>query len=97
MEVEPPRQPLHQLRALPAAEGPGGQKQAGVMWLARRETGRRSPIERRGLDPQMGLSKVTGGAVPRDKGSAASSGLVNHLLFFFSSHETNNKVQMEPA
>lgn len=34
-------------------------------------------------------------AVPREKGSAASSGLVNHLLF--SSNETNNKVQMEPA
>lgn len=33
--------------------------------------------------------------VPREKGSAASSGLVNHLLF--SSNETNNKVQMEPA
>ncbi len=34
-------------------------------------------------------------AVPREKGSAASSGLVNHSLF--SSNETNNKVQMEPA
>lgn len=37
----------------------------------------------------------TQSAMPREKGSAASSGLVNHMLF--SSNETNNKVQMEPA
>lgn len=30
VEVQPPRQPLHQLRALASAEGPGGEKQAGV-------------------------------------------------------------------
>lgn len=33
VEVQPLRQPLHQLRALVVGEGPGGEKQAGVTFL----------------------------------------------------------------
>lgn len=138
VEVQPLRQPLHQVRALVSGEGAGGEthRQLGVTFegpCPYRDTRSYSAVKMlffREILPQfiptngsLHTSKSYGclngwtahmctlterhtrhaqtrqtntqRAMPREKGSAASSGLVNHLLF--SSNETNNKVQMEPA
>lgn len=119
VEVQPPRQPLHQLRALVGAEGPGrggetGRSHVFVVELQMRSVQpftHQKPVfqedagtvrthkwvialRRRLCLPCMYTHtharkhKLTRGAVPREKGSAASSGLVNHLLFFPAMRQT---------
>lgn len=104
VEVQAPRQPLHQLRALVGGEGPGGgrEKEGGVQMRMVQAFTRQNPVFQEGAgtvrNPQMGhcaqaravfvlhvcthTNARASGAVPGEKGSAASSGLVNHLLFF---------------
>lgn len=115
VEVQPLRQPLHQLGGLGGGEGPGGEKQAGVM-DPNENAAAIHPLKpsfsgrcwHSSENPQMGhcaraqavfvlhtrthkhgaeggraQTHTNGhGAVPRETGSAASSGLLNHLPFF---------------
>lgn len=139
VDVQPLRQPLHQVRALVIGEGAGGgtHRQVGVKFAVpylTRDACSYSSVKMlffffREIVPQFiptnGLLHTSSSygclngcaaqmhthpdrhtthtqtntqrPMPREKGSAASSGLVNHPLFFVSSNETNNKVQMEPA